>query len=145
MLPQLTNTADLSNEEKLNRYDYILFIIVFICPYTDSGVWWMLTSFIPLLSTLGSSILAFALSLYLFQYAYRHHYKVKARNLYGLIWIAVIWTLFKFVTTIFTIGLSEGYHYISQELYSITFIFTVYEVHFKYVYHKDGNLCQAGT
>lgn len=66
MLPQLTNTADLSNEEKLNRYDYILFIIVFICPYTDSGVWWMLTSFIPLLSTLGSSILAFALSLYLF-------------------------------------------------------------------------------
>lgn len=108
MLPQLTNTADLSNEEKLNRYDYILFIIVFICPYTDSGVWWMLTSFIPLLSTLGSSILAFALSLCLFQYAYRHHYKVKARNLYGLIWIAVIWTLFKFVTTIFTIGLSEA-------------------------------------
>lgn len=108
MLSRLTHTADFSNEEKLNRYDYILFIIVFICPYTDSGVWWKLTSFIPPLSALGSSILAFVLSLYLFQYAYRHHYTVKARNIYVIIWIAVIWTLFKFVTTVFIIGLSEA-------------------------------------
>ena len=108
MFSRLTHTADFSNEEKLDRYDYILFIIVFICPYTDSGVWWKLTSFIPPLSTLGSSILAFALSLYLFQYAYRHHYKVRIKNIYVLIWIAVIWSLFKFVTTVFTIGLSEA-------------------------------------
>lgn len=108
MLSRLTHTADFSNEEMLNRYDYILFIIVFICPYTDSGVWWKLTSFIPPISTLGSSILVFVLSLYLFQYAYRHHYKVRIKNIYVLIWIAVIWSLFKFVTTVLTIGLSEA-------------------------------------
>ncbi|WP_370795044.1 O-antigen ligase family protein [Bacteroides stercorirosoris] len=108
MLSQLIATTDLSNEDKLNRYDYILFVIVFICPYTDSGVWWMLTSFIPPLSTLGSSILVFALSLYLFQYAYRHHYKAKAKVLYRLILIATIWSLFKFIETVSTIGISEA-------------------------------------
>lgn len=108
MLPQLTNTADLSNEEKLNRYDYILFIIVFICPYTDSGVWWMLTSFIPPLNSLGSSFLAFTLSLYLFQYAIRCHYRTSYRMLYWFVWCAVAWSVFKFSQTIVQVGFTEA-------------------------------------
>lgn len=101
-------TTSIITEEKLNRYDYILFVIVFICPYTDSGIWWILTSFIPPLSSLGSGILVFILSLYLFQYALRHHYKVKARGLYWLVAIAAIWSLYKFVVTIFTVGIPEA-------------------------------------
>ena len=100
--------TNIVTEEKLNRYDYILFVIVFICPYTDSGVWWMLTSFIPPLSSLGSSILVFILSLYLFQYALRHHYRAKAQILYWLVLIAAIWSFYKFVITISTVGITEA-------------------------------------
>ena len=101
-------TTGTITEEMLNRYDYILFVIVFICPYTDSGVWWMLTSFVPPLSSLGSSILVFLLSLYLFQYALRHHYRAKAQILYWLVLIASIWSFYKFIATISTVGITEA-------------------------------------
>lgn len=108
MFSRLTYTTDFLNEEKLNRYDYILFIIVFICPYTDSGVWWILTSFIPPLNSLGSSFLVFTLSLYLFQYAIRSHYTVSCRILYRLVWCAVFWSAFKFLQTISQVGFMEA-------------------------------------
>ena len=108
MLRHPMATTGTITEEMLNRYDYILFVIVFICPYTDSGVWWMLTSFIPPLSSLGSSILVFLLSLYLFQYALRHHYRAKAQILYWLVLLASIWSFYKFVVTIPTVGITEA-------------------------------------
>ena len=102
-------TTGIITEEKLNRYDYILFVIVFICPYTDSGVWWMLTSFIPPLNSLGSSFLVFVLSLYLFQYAIRSHYKASYRLFYYLICFAVVWSVSKFIQTSYQVGFFEAF------------------------------------
>lgn len=101
------NLTNIVNEEKLNRYDYILFIIVFFCPYTDSGVWWMLTSFIPSLATLGSSFLVFVLSLYLFQYAFRSHYTPCSKTLCWLMLLATAWSAYKFLETVNASGISE--------------------------------------
>lgn len=108
MLQQPLISMDSESTEKLNRYDYILFTIVFICPYTDSGVWWMLTSFIPLLNSLGSSFLVFVLSLYLFQYAIRCHYKISSKILYWLVCSAVFWSVLKFSQTIYQVGFTEA-------------------------------------
>ncbi len=100
---------DYTGGEKLNRYDYILFVIIFICPYSDNGVWWMLTSFIPPVSLLGSGFLVFALSLYLFQYAVRSHYVVSYRMFYWSIWGAVVWSVFKFLQTVDQTGFTEAF------------------------------------
>lgn len=108
MLQRPMATTGIISAEKLNRYDYILFVIVFICPYTDSGVWWMLTSFIPPLNSLGSSILVFGLSLYLYQYAVRCHYTVSYKLFYWIIWCAATWSAIKFLQTINLVGFTEA-------------------------------------
>lgn len=98
----------LNVDEKLSRYDYVLFVIVFICPYLDSGIWWMITSFIPFLSALGSSFLAFILSLYLFQYSARHYFTPYSKTFYNLVIIAAVWSIIKLLATFYNVGFSEA-------------------------------------
>ena len=88
--------------------DNILFIIIFICPYLDSGVWWTVTSFLGPLKLIGSPILCFILSLYLFFYSEFKRQTNKLRTITLLILIAVIWSIIKFLSTCIQIGFTEA-------------------------------------
>lgn len=94
--------------ERLTFYDYILFIIIFIFPYLDNGVWYNVTHFIPLINSLGCQFLAFILSLYLWQYSARHHYNIISKSLYLMILMANIWTCIKLFQTISITGVREA-------------------------------------
>lgn len=95
--------------EKLKPLDYILFIIIFICPYLDHGVWYKVTSFLPIIKSLGCQFFSFILSLFLLQYSIRHRYRVKPSILYFLVLLATIWTLIKFIQTIPLSGYMETF------------------------------------
>lgn len=97
-----------ADAERLTRNDYVLLVITFLLPYTDSGVWWILTGFIPPINTLGSSMVAFVLALYLFQYAARRHCRPYMRTLYWLIGLASAWTVIKFFESSLDYGFTEA-------------------------------------
>lgn len=101
--------SHVSNDyERLTFHDYILFIIIFICPYLDNGVWYNVTHFIPLINSLGCQFLAFILSLYLWQYSARHQYSTIPRSLYIMVLTACIWTFIKLFQTISITGIREA-------------------------------------
>lgn len=104
-------TLSISAQEQTERlifHDYVLFVIVFICPYLDGGVWSTVTHFMPFFNALGCQFLTFILSLYLFQYAVRHRYVATPRTLYIVVLFASLWSFIKLVSTITITGFVES-------------------------------------
>lgn len=86
-------------KEKLTPQDYVLFTIVFLCSYFDSGVWSTVSAILPPLKSAGSPSLCFVLSFYLFIDSVLKGYQARCRLLYYLVWIATLWTIIKLIQT----------------------------------------------
>lgn len=95
-------------EDSLTFQDYILFIIIFLCTYFNWGTWSTFTSFIPPLNRMGSPLLCFLLSSYLFVYSVSRRYEVRFRTLYYYVLIASVWTFVKLFQTFQISGFEEA-------------------------------------
>lgn len=102
---------------RLNYKDYLLLIIIFICPYLDAGLWWTITSFSPSLSTMGTSLLCFVLALIIAASSLGKRYKTITPAFFFLVSLAVVYTVLIFVISTAKFGFWN-----SLTIYRVRFI-----------------------
>lgn len=92
---------------KLNIYDYIILLIVFILPYSEGSLWFWLYS-LPFIGNAGPAFMTLVLSICVFCHSnstiLRNNYKTVA----CLVWFATLYSLLKLVQTISATGFTES-------------------------------------
>lgn len=90
--------------DRLNVFDYIVFVILFILPYLDGGPLWPIFEFAPTITSAGTGLIGLGLGIIVFIHSFLNRYHVKRSIFLYLLLIICAYILVKFTNTVQSTG-----------------------------------------